>query len=171
MKKLLVTKEGYDAFKRDIEANEERLREIKKIRITDKAYTADSLETVDYNREVMQLTSIIDGQKNMLARMQIIDGKSKEDNSIQVGDVVTVSINDGEEEFVENYKLGGTMSINVTDDYSEISINSPIGAAIFEKKVGDAVKYSVNGHKFDLKIISKTVSKEAEEKGNQPGQE
>lgn len=49
----------------------------------------------------------------------------------------------------------------------EISINSPLGKAVYQRKVGDNVSYTVNGKVFNVTIInkSKTLAESSKDKG------
>ena len=55
---------------------------------------------------------------------------------------------------IDTYTLVGSDGNSMLN---EISINSPIGNAIFQKKIGDIVSYSVNENVFQVEILEKVL--------------
>ena len=93
--------------------------------------------------------------KHEIETATIIETKNLNSDSVEVGSVVTLSVDYGDED--KEIICGKLVALpkNSGLNQSQISLNSPIGKAIFTKKVGDEVSCTLpNGNKIKI-VISK----------------
>jgi transcription elongation factor GreA len=84
--------------------------------------------------------------ENLLKRSSII--QTKDNNTVQLGSLVTVEINNKTKEF---QILGST---ETNPNQGIISHNSPIGKALMNSKIGDEVLIEINNNKLKYQIIN-----------------
>lgn len=88
----------------------------------------------------------IDEIEDLLKRAIIIEPLRNNDK-VQLGHLVTVSVNGKE----RKYRILGSSETDPSQGV--ISHNSPIGSALINRRVGDIVKINVNDKKVEYKII------------------
>ena len=98
--------------------------------------------------------------------MEIISDENAEENTINIGDVVSVQFV-GDDDIRRVQIVGGAPDMSREDGIVSITINSPLGNAIYKKKIGEVVSYKVRDNEFTAIIISKemTEEKQPQQKG------
>lgn len=114
--------------------------------------SSDSYETGVYDEEERRLMLAIATAKSERASIVIINEENKDEAVVNFEDIVEVEMECGGEARVEKFVITGGLP-NISEN--KISINSPMGKAIFGKKVGDTVSYTVGKNTFNVRIISK----------------
>ena len=156
MKKLMLTEEGLNNLKREIEIKKEELRELGKYKGSAAANEGDAWHDnfAFEQTEIKERSLILEIKEleNQLSSAEIISSDNSSDkNVVGINSEVTVIMKfdeDDEEEhtftLVGNYCNAGL---------SNVSLNSPMGECINQKPVGFEGKYTVNGNEIYVKII------------------
>lgn len=152
MNEELITREGYDQLKADIE----RLESEERIRIADEIAKAraygDLSENFEYQsakEEQAQLEARISQLKQRLKKASIVEATEMSTGKINVGNKVTLQDVDNNKEMV--FHLVGQGEANAAE--GKISIQSPIGQGLFGRKVGDSVKIEAPAKTLKFKIL------------------
>ncbi len=147
----LITREGYDQLKADID----RLESEERIRIADEIAKAraygDLSENFEYQsakEEQAQLEARIAQLKHRLKNASVVEADKSSPGKINVGHKVTLQDLDNNKEMV--FFIVGQGESNAAE--SKISIQSPIGQSLFGRKVGDAVKVKAPSKTLNFKI-------------------
>lgn len=148
----LITREGYDQLKADIE----RLESEERIRIADEIAKAraygDLSENFEYQsakEEQAQLEARISQLKKRLKNASIVEAGEMNTGKINVGHKVTLKDVDNNKEMV--FHLVGQGEANAAE--GKISIQSPIGQGLFGRKVGDSVKIDAPAKTLTFKVL------------------
>ena len=92
--------------------------------------------------------------KNERDSIVVINEDNKDESVVNFEDIVEVQMERGGDVKVEKFIVTG----GLPDIYAnKISINSPMGKAVYGKRVGDQVSYSVGKNIFNITILSKEV--------------
>ena len=150
-KDVLLTPEGLDKLKKEIEylSNEKR-REVAE-RIKEAREFGDISENSEYDdakNEQAMLEARIATLEDKLRSASVIDASELDNNVVRVGSVVNVKDDAGK---TLKYTIVG--STEADPSQNRLSNESPVGKALLGRKNGDAVKVQLpNGKTRELKI-------------------
>lgn len=136
MKTKLITREGYNLLKKELDFlwREERPEVTKKV--TWAASLGDRSENADYQYNKKRLREIdrrVRYLTKCLEQLRIVDYSPQQDGKVFFGAWVEVENDDGE---IKRFRIVGYDEIFGRNDY--ISIDSPMARALLKKEVGDA---------------------------------
>jgi len=153
MKKMPITKNGFEKLKKDLEhlktvALPENIRDIEAARahgdITENAEYAAAKERQAFIHGKMQEL------ENNLALSQIIEVKDLNSDKVVFGSTVTIEdISDGKS---IQYQLVGPFESDINQNM--ISVTSPIGKALIGKCMGDEVSVKTPGGIREFEIVN-----------------
>lgn len=137
MRTKLVTREGYNRLKEELDFlwREERPEVTKKV--TWAASLGDRSENADYQYNKKRLREIdrrVRYITKSLEALRIVDYSPQQDGKVFFGAWVEIENDDGE---TKRFRIVGYDEIFGRRDY--ISIDSPMARALLKKEVGDAV--------------------------------
>lgn len=153
-----LDEEGYDKYIEEIKETRKELANIKASKHD--AYNATSSNSLGDNfdfeeterLEVMTLGKL----KRLVEGLQdiVIVKEEKKDDIVNLNDCVELFLYfDKEDKEAGKFKLVAYRDANNEDeDYTPISLSSPIGRAIYGRKIGETIPYSVGDDKFKVKI-------------------
>jgi transcription elongation factor GreA len=150
-KDVLLTPEGLDKLKKEIEylSNEKR-REVAE-RIKEAREFGDISENSEYDdakNEQAMLEARIATLEDKLRSASVIDASELDSNVVRVGSVVNVKDDGGKS---LQYTIVG--STEADPSQNRLSNESPVGKALLGRKNGDSVKVQLpNGKTRELKI-------------------
>jgi transcription elongation factor GreA len=147
----LLTAEGYDKIKKEIEHREKVLRKELSETLNEMRNQGDVSENDGYSlaiEENDQNEEEIIRLKDLLINSKIVKKVSK--TRVSVGNKVTISCNGNKDKV---YTLVGEDHANPLEN--RISYKSPIGNALIGKKVGD--KFDLSTPKGSIKCIIKKI--------------
>ncbi|MBA7495259.1 Transcription elongation factor GreA [subsurface metagenome] len=152
MEQVPITKEGYEALKKELEylKKVERPKNIKAIE--EARAHGDITENAEFEA-AKDRQAFIDGRLSnleyKLSRADIIDSKTLSKNrAMFASSVVLENIDTGEN---VNYQLVGPDEANI--EKGRISISSPLGKAIIGKKPGDKIILQAPGGKRSYELV------------------
>lgn len=164
--KIYLDQKGYEQFLQEIDEIRKALQKNGKNKSS--AFVGavgdgwhDNFEFEEAKREELRLGKILQEKLEILSRIEIIDSIIEESEAINVDDYILAEMKYGDdlpEQMI--FKLVGLSTPNFKADIPEISLNSPLGKAVYQKKVGDLVSYSVNG--FVTSVLINKKSKKSE---------
>jgi len=170
--KIYLDQAGYEQYLKEIEKIREQIRNNGKQKSN--AYEGavgdgwhDNFEFEEAKREELKLMGLLESKLEGLNRIVIVE-TTDENNLIDINDYVTVETSSkGTSPSEMFFKLIASSMPNFGAEVFEISINSPLGKAVYQRKVGDNVSYTVNGNVFNVTIInkSKTLAESSKDKG------
>lgn len=152
MKKVPITKEGYEKLKRELEylktvTMQENIRDIEAARAH-----GDLSENAEYTaakeRQAFIHSRIKELESN-LSSVEVVDTSNLTCDRVVFG--TTVSIEDENTGEVLSYKLVGPFESDISQN--KISVTSPIGKALIGKSVGDTVVVNTPGGKKTFHIL------------------
>jgi len=152
MKKIPITKTGFDKLKKDLEylktvSLPENIRDIEQARSH-----GDISENAEYSA-AKERQSFIHGKmqelENNLASSQVIDLKEISDERVVFGS--TVRIEDARTGKETRYQLVGPFESDISKN--KISVTSPIGKAMIGKEIGDEVTVKAPGGIREFQIV------------------
>ena len=151
MKDVILTPEGYEKLKREIELlSTERRREVAE-RIKAAREFGDIAENAEYT-EAKNEQSLVEGRIQTLEAMVrnavLIEEESRERGVVAVGAQVNVSSEEGE----EKYSIVGAAEADPLN--GRISNESPLGRALLGHKAGDEVEWTSPIGTSRVKILS-----------------
>lgn len=153
-----LDEEGYDKYIEEIKETRKELAKIKASKHD--AYNATSSNSLGDNfdfeeterLEVMtlgKLKRLVEGLQDIV----IVKEQEKKEDTVNLNDCVELSLYIKEEQEIEKFKLVAYRDANNEDEeYTSISLSSPIGRAIYGRKIGETIPYSVGNDKFKVKI-------------------
>jgi transcription elongation factor GreA len=156
-KDVLLTPEGLDKLKKEIEylSNDKR-REVAE-RIKEAREFGDISENSEYDdakNEQAMLEARIATLEDKLRSASVIDASELDSNVVRVGSVVNVKDDGGK---TLKYTIVG--STEADPSQNRLSNESPVGKALLGRKNGDAVKVQLpNGKTRELKITKIDVA-------------
>ena len=110
-------------------------------------------------RESRNIATRIDNMLKTKKHLKIIKTIPKENNLINIGDILKVKIYYSNEDVEETtIKLTGNFIpiIENENDIQEITLNSPLGKALYLKNIEDNdINYDVNNNRIKITIIEK----------------
>ena len=138
MKTNLITREGYDKLKNELDFlwKEERPEVTKKV--TWAASLGDRSENADYQYNKKRLREIdrrVRYLRKRLEQVQVVDYSPQQDGKVFFGAWVEIENDDGE---TKAFRIVGPDEIYGRNDY--ISIDSPMARALLKKEVDDEVE-------------------------------
>ena len=152
VERIPITREGYEALKREME----RLKSVERPSVIKSIAEArahgDLSENAEYDA-AKERQAFVEGRigelEHKLARADVIDPKTVGTESIVFGCTVVLENLDTEEEV--RYQLVGADESDVAK--GRISVVSPLGRAMIGKKVGDEIVVQAPGGKREFEII------------------
>ena len=150
-KPILLTKEGYEEIKEELNdlinvkrpANIEAIKEARAL--------GDLSENADYDaarNEQAEIEAKIKKLETILENVQIIESVSTDE--VGVGTTVKIAYIDDEDD-VDQYKIVGSQEADPFE--SKISNESPIAKALMGHKVGDIVSVESPNGNYEVKVI------------------
>ena len=150
-KPILLTKEGYEEIKEELNdlinvkrpANIEAIKEARAL--------GDLSENADYDaarNEQAEIEAKIKKLETILENVQIIETVSTDE--VGVGTTVKIAYIDDEDD-VDQYKIVGSQEADPFE--SKISNESPIAKALMGHKVGDVVSVESPNGSYEVKVI------------------
>ncbi len=153
---MKLDKKGLEELDKKIKECE-RKRKVAMLRVGEEAALTSKENSGfdDAKQQVNLLNKEITDLRNLQANVQVVQSHGKQDR-IDVGDVVTIYNKEADDRF--EVRLVASYDVNLFADVEEASINSPLGEALYGKKKGDVVNYSVEDRNFTVCVeeISKT---------------
>lgn len=152
MKTNLITREGYDKLKRELDFlwKEDRPEVTKKV--TWAASLGDRSENADYQYNKKRLREIdrrVRYLRKRLEQVQVVDYSPQQDGKIFFGAFVEIENDDGE---TKAFRIVGPDEIYGRNDY--ISIDSPMARALLKKEVDDEVEVNTPAGKKEWFVNS-----------------
>ena len=152
MKEVVLTKEGYEKLKQEIELlSTERRREVaERIRVAREfGDIAENAEYDDAKNEQMMLEHRIATLEERLRSARVIDESEITADVVSIG--ATVRLRDvGANKTVE-YQIVGSAEANPAEN--KLSNESPVGKAIIGRKKGETVEVSAPRGALKFKIL------------------
>ena len=150
-KPILLTKEGYEEIKDELNdlinvkrpANIEAIKEARAL--------GDLSENADYDaarNEQAEIEAKIKKLETILENVQIIESVNTDE--VGVGTTVKIAYIDDEDD-VDQYKIVGSQEADPFE--SKISNESPIAKALMVHKVGDVVSVESPNGNYEVKVI------------------
>lgn len=159
-KKYMMDQEHYNKILLEIEELKRKRNDINSGRKEAwDASAGDGWDSPEFEEIERQEAMVVGEIASRLATLEnaIIVEKQDDENIVDIGDIVRLSIDFGRGDEEENiYKLTGGESGDI-DGLIHISINSPMGASIYQKNVGATTGYQVNDRKFKVQILEKLL--------------
>ncbi|MCK4554324.1 transcription elongation factor GreA [Candidatus Parcubacteria bacterium] len=146
----IISQEGYDKLKKELEhLTKTRRREIAK-RIASAKELGDLSENAEY-AEAKDEQAFNEGRvaevTALLKNLTIVENGNNK-GTVGMGSKVTVKINENERQYT-------IVSFNEADPSTgKISNESPLGMAFIDKKVGDIVRVETPGGEAEYKILN-----------------
>ena len=152
MKTNLITREGYDKLKKELDFlwREERPEVTKKV--TWAASLGDRSENADYQYNKKRLREIdrrVRYLRKRLEQVKVVDYSPQQDGKIFFGAFVEIENDDGE---TKAFRIVGPDEIYGRNDY--ISIDSPMARALLNKEVDDEVEVNTPAGKKEWFVNS-----------------
>ena len=152
MKEVILTPEGYEKLKQEIEVlSTEKRREVAdRIRVAREfGDISENAEYDDAKNEQAMLEKQISDLEEKLRNARVIDAKSVDTDVVSVG--VTVHVKDQKTDKSTKFKIVGSAEADPAD--SKLSNESPVGRALLGHKRNETVSVSVpKGPARKLKI-------------------
>ncbi|MCX7817150.1 MAG: transcription elongation factor GreA [Syntrophales bacterium] len=152
MRKVPITKEGYEKLKKELEylktvVMQENIRDIEAARAH-----GDLSENAEYTaakeRQAFIHSRIKELESN-LSSVEVVDTSNLSTDKVVFGTTVSIEdVNTGE---ILSYKLVGPFESDISQN--KISVTSPIGKALIGKTVGDTVVVQTPGGKKTIQIL------------------
>lgn len=160
MKKNKITEEAFNKILEEIEELKKELVILNKSR--KEAFDAgagdgwDSPEFEEIEREERKIHGFISEKTKFLNEAEIIE-KHNDKSKIDIDDIIMTKIKYPDEDEAEEVilKLVANKNKNTNEEFIEVSINSPLGTSIYEKTIGEEVKYYLNNEEVIVNIIKK----------------
>jgi len=151
MRSLLITRDGYDQLKQELDHlwRVERPDTTKKV--TWAASLGDRSENADYQYNKKRLREIdwrVRYLRKQLEKLQIVDHAASQVGKVFFGAWVTIENEAGES---KRFRITGYDEIFGRKDY--ISIDSPMAKALLGHQVDDEVCLTVNGEAFYWLVV------------------
>jgi transcription elongation factor GreA len=154
-KEIVLTQEGYEKLKAEIEdLSTVKRREVAE-RIKDAREFGDISENSEYDdakNEQAMLEARISQLEERLREARVIDAAGLPSDVVVLGSTVTIGSPAGE----ETYQLVG--SAEADPDQNRLSNESPIGRAILGRRAGDTVDVTTPGGARQVRIVSISTS-------------
>jgi len=135
MKSKLITRDGYDALKEELNYLWKEKRPMITKKVTEAAAQGDRSENADYTYNKKMLREIDRRVRYITKRLEevdVIDYSTQQDGKVFFGAYVEVESEEGES---KRFRIAGPDEIYDNNDV--ISIDSPMARALIKKEVGD----------------------------------
>ena len=152
MKEVILTPEGYEKLKQEIEllSTEKRREVADRIRVAREfGEIAENAEYDDAKNEQMMLEHRIAQLEERLANARVIDVKKVDTSVVSIGSVVRLRDVDAKETI--EYFIVGSAEANPAEN--RLSNESPVGKAIIGKKKGETVEVTTPRGSLKYKIL------------------
>jgi transcription elongation factor GreA len=152
LKEVILTPEGYEKLKQEIEflSNDKRREVADRIRTArDFGDIAENAEYDDAKNEQAMLEHKIAQLEERLARARVIDTADVDTSVVSVGSVVRLRDVDAKE--TVEYHIVGSAEANPAEQ--KLSNESPVGKAIIGKKKGETVEVTTPRGSLKYKIL------------------
>lgn len=178
MKTKEVTEQGYKQYLAAREELVNQLAEINKEKGQFPIYSYENYNTAGLDEESYRLMGAIQLMDEEISRLVVVKQEHSTDGRIGWGDIVTVHFV-GTDKMMRIQLTGEMASVLEEEDLIKITRQSPMGDAIFGKKVGDIVSYTVanrlsrsaGSQTHTVKIIARESEIENTKDESQPGEE
>ena len=150
---IVMTKEGYEALKKELD----ELRTVKRADISEKIRVArgfgDLSENSEYD-EAKNEQAIIEARilklESQLSNVKIVDQENLDTDTVSVGCKVEILDVDFDEKMI--YRIISSVESSQSDE--TITEESPMGEALLGRRVGDEVEVKAPSGSFTVKILS-----------------
>ena len=152
MKEVVLTKEGYEKLKQEIEilSTEKRREVAERIRVAREfGDIAENAEYDDAKNEQMMLEHRIATLEERLRAARVIEKSEITSDVVSIG--ATVRLRDVEANKTVEYQIVGSAEANPAEN--KLSNESPVGKAILGKKKGETVEVSAPRGSLKFKIM------------------
>jgi transcription elongation factor GreA len=152
VKEVILTPEGYEKLKQEIEhlSTEKRREVAERIRVAREfGDIAENAEYDDAKNEQMLLEHRIATLEERLRHAQVIDKKSIAKDVVSVGS--KVKLRDVDAKQTVEYRIVGSAEANPAEN--KLSNESPVGKAIIGKKKGETVEVAAPRGALKYKIL------------------
>ena len=152
MKEVILTQQGYDKLREEIDylQNEKRREVAERIRVAREfGDIAENAEYDDAKNEQAMLEHRIAQLEERLLSARVITKKEISKDSVSVGS--TVRLRDIAANKTVEYHIVGSAEANPAEN--KLSNESPVGKAIMGRKKGDTVEVSVPRGSLKFKIL------------------
>ena len=153
MKEVILTPEGYEKLKAEIQylSNDKRREVADRIRVArDFGDISENAEYDDAKNEQAMLEHKIAQLEERLARARVIDTEDVDTSVVSVGSVVRLRDVDAKETI--EYQIVGSAEANPIEN--KLSNESPVGKAIIGRKKGETVEVATpRGSMLKFKIM------------------
>jgi len=150
-KKFVVTLEGLEKLKQDLEVLKTTRRREVADKIAEALKFGDLSENAEYH-DAKDEQAALEGKilqlESQVKNAQVVE-KVAGDNTVQVG--CKVSLEDLTEKVKVEYEIVGSMEANVFEN--KISNESPLGTSMIGKIKGDTVNFKAPGGEMSYKIL------------------
>jgi transcription elongation factor GreA len=152
LKEVILTKEGYEKLKQEIEylRTEKRKEVAERIRVAREfGDIAENAEYDDAKNEQMMLEHRISQLEERLLSARVIDKREISKDSVSIGS--TVKLRDVEAKKTVEYHIVGSAEANPAEN--KLSNESPVGKAIMGRKKGETVEVTTPRGALKFKIL------------------
>ena len=152
MKEVILTKEGYEKLKREIDflRNDKRREVAERIRVAREfGDIAENAEYDDAKNEQAMLEHRIAQLEERLLAARVIEKREISKDAVSIGSHVKLRDLDAKKTF--EYHIVGSAEANPAE--SKLSNESPVGKAIMGKKKGETVEVSTPRGSLKYKIM------------------
>ena len=152
MKDVILTPEGYEKLKQEIEylSNEKRREVAERIRIAREfGDIAENAEYDDAKNEQAMLEARIAKLEEQLASARVIQKKEVSKDVVSIGSHVRLKDMDANQ--TVEYRIVGSAEANPTEH--KLSNESPVGKAIMGRKKGEVVEVAAPRGALKFKIL------------------
>ena len=152
MKEVVLTKEGYEKLKQEIEllSTDKRREVAERIRVAREfGDIAENAEYDDAKNEQMMLEHRIATLEERLRAARVIDQSEITSDVVSIG--ATVRLRDVEANKTVEYQIVGSAEANPAEN--KLSNESPVGKAILGRKKGETVEVSAPRGAMKFKIM------------------
>jgi transcription elongation factor GreA len=152
LKEVILTKEGYEKLKQEIEylRNEKRKEVAERIRVAREfGDIAENAEYDDAKNEQMMLEHRISQLEERLLSARVIDKREISKDSVSIG--AKVKLRDVEAKKTVEYHIVGSAEANPAEN--KLSNESPVGKAIIGRKKGETVEVTTPRGSLKFKIL------------------
>jgi transcription elongation factor GreA len=153
VKEVVLTKEGYEKLKQEIEilSTEKRREVAERIRVAREfGDIAENAEYDDAKNEQMMLEHRIATLEERLRAARVIEKSEITSDVVSIG--ATVRLRDVEANKTVEYQIVGSAEANPAEN--KLSNESPVGKAILGKKKGETVEVSAPRGSLKFKIMA-----------------
>ncbi len=163
MEEILVNEEGYQQYLEELERVKSELQENASVggEVLKEAVGDGWHDNFAYDEVMRAERDIVNKIQRMLEKqkyLKVIKETERKENIVNLNDNLEILfIYDENDQEKEKIKLTGKY-IPLNDEHleiKEISLNSPLGKAIYKKKIGETVSYTVGKLEIKVKILGK----------------